>query len=231
MIAEGCAAGPRIRCPTATNSLDARAGRRYRRRMSHRAPGDRMTYAEYLAREATSDIKHEYIRGEVFVLDDASAMAGGTRRHAALTIAVLAEIRTALRGKRCEVYSSDLRVRVLATDLSTDMATYPDGSVVCGRAEMHPEDPNAITNPTVLVEVLSESTEAYDRGAKAAHYRRIPSLREYLLVSQEEPLIELFRRTDAGAWELLEVRAGMLLELRALGITLEVDAIYASPLA
>ena len=198
--------------------------------MSHRAPGERMSYAEYVARELTSDVKHEYLRGEVFVLGDVSAMAGGTRRHAALTVAVLSELRTALRGKRCEVYSSDLRVRVLATDLSTDLSTYPDGSVVCGQAEGR-DDQNSITNPTVIVEVLSESTEAYDRGAKAAHYRRIPSLREYVLVNQNERRIEVFHRNERGLWELSEAGPGERIALPSLDVSLEVDAVYADPLS
>lgn len=198
--------------------------------MSHRAPGERMSYAEYVAREATSDVKHEFIRGEVFVMGEPSAMAGGTREHAALTIAILAEIRTALRGRPCRVYSSDLRVRVLATELSTEISTYPDGSVVCGEPESHPDDPHSITNPTVLVEVLSDSTEAYDRGAKAAHYRRIPSLREYVLVNQHEPLIEVFHRNERGHWELSDARSGERVELASLDIALDVDAIYADPL-
>ena len=198
--------------------------------MSHRAPGERLSYAEYVAREATSDVKHEYLRGEVFVLGEVSAMAGGTRKHAALTIAVLAEIRAALRRQRCEVYSSDLRVRVFATDLSTDLSTYPDGSVVCGQVQSHPDDPNSITNPTVIVEVLSDSTEAYDRGAKAAHYRRIPSLWEYVLVNQHEPLIEVYHRNERGHWELSEARSGARVALASLDVTLDVGAIYADPL-
>ena len=125
------------------------------------------------------------------------------------------------------MYTSDLRVRVLATGLST----YPDVSVVCGSAETALEDPDAITNPVVVVEVLSDTTEVYDRGAKAAHYRRLPSLQEYVLVSQAEPLVEVYRRTEAGRWELFEGRPGDLVELRSLAINLDVAAVYANPLA
>ncbi|MCC6763413.1 MAG: Uma2 family endonuclease [Deltaproteobacteria bacterium] len=192
--------------------------------MSHRAPGERMSYAEYVAREAVADVKHEFIRGEVF------AMSGGTIEHAGLAAAITAELTLQLRGKRCRVFSSDLRVRIQATDLTTELATYPDVTVVCDRPDTLPDDPHAVVNPTVIVEVLSDSTEAYDRGAKAATYRCIPSLREYVLVSQRAPLIEVFRRTDAGAWELVEARRGMRLELRALGVTLDVDALYRDPL-
>jgi Uma2 family endonuclease len=105
---------------------------------------------------------------------------------------------------------------------------------VCGQLEVDADDPDGVLNPTILVEVLSDSTEAYDRGAKAAHYRRIPSLREYVLVSQHEPLIEVYRRNERGNWELVaEARATERAELTSCGapIALDVDAIYRDPLA
>jgi Uma2 family endonuclease len=188
--------------------------------MARPAPTARMTYAEYLAAEAASDVRHEYLNGEVW------AMAGGTPEHAALALAVGSELRQALRGKPCRAYSADLRIRIVDTGLST----YPDVSVVCGQLETAPDDKDAVTNPIVLVEVLSESTEGYDRGAKAAHYRRIPSLREYVLVSQAEPRIEVHRRAESGRWELLEARPGETIELVSLGARLDVAAIYANPL-
>jgi Uma2 family endonuclease len=179
-----------------------------------------MTYAEYLAAEALSDVRHEFLDGEVW------AMAGGTPEHAALALAMGSELREALHGKPCRAFSADLRVRVIDTGLST----YPDVSVVYGQLETAPDDPDAVTNPIVLVKVLSESTEGYDRGAKAAHYRRIPSLREYVLVSQAEPRIEVHRRADSGRWELLEARPGEAIELASLGARIDVAAIYANPL-
>jgi Uma2 family endonuclease len=131
-----------------------------------------------------------------------------------------------LQGKACSVYTSDLKVRVLATGL----ATYPDVSVVCGGLETDPEDENAATNPKVLVEVPSDSTEAYDRGEKFAHYRRIPSLREYVLISQHEPHIEVFRKNAAGKWELSEEgHAGDSVPLTSIECDLVVDQIYAGP--
>ncbi len=180
-----------------------------------------MSYAEYVAAQATSDVRHEFLDGEVW------AMAGGTPEHAALAAVVIGELRTALRGKPCRVYSADLRIRVLKTGLST----YADATVVCGQLETAPDDEQAAVNPVVLVEVLSETTEGYDRGAKAAHYRRVTSLREYVLVSQAEPRIEVQRRTEAGHWELLEARPGESIELASLGIHLDVAAVYANPLA
>lgn len=179
-----------------------------------------MTYAEYLAAEAVSEVRHEYLNGEVW------AMAGGTPEHAALAAAMIRELGASLRGKPCRPFSSDLRVHIPDTGLST----YPDVSVVCGQLETAPDDRDAVTNPVVLVEVLSESTEGYDRGAKAAHYRRIPSLREYVLVSQAEPRIEVHRRAESGRWEILEARPGETIELVSLGARLDVAAIYANPL-
>jgi Uma2 family endonuclease len=169
-----------------------------------------MTYAEYLVAEAASDVRHEYLNGEVW------AMAGGTPEHSALAAAMIAQLSASLRGKPCRTFSSDLRIRIVDTGLST----YPDVSVVCGQLETAPDDK----------EVLSESTEGYDRGAKAAHYRRIPSLREYVLVSQAEPRIEVFRRATSGRWELLEARPGETIELASLGCRLDVAALYANPL-
>lgn len=177
-----------------------------------------MTHAEYLAAEAVSETRHEFLNGDVW------AMAGGSPEHGALAAAVIGELLMALRGKPCRVYTSDVRVRVTATGLST----YPDVTVVCGLVDTAPEDPEALINPVLLVEVLSDGTEAYDRGAKAAHYRRIPSLQAYLLVSQSDPLIELYRRTH-DRWELIEARPGQSLDVDGLDIRLDVRAIYANP--
>lgn len=180
----------------------------------------RMTYADYLAAEELSTEKHEYLAGEVW------AMAGGTPEHAALAARLIAELDSALRDRPCRVFTSDARVRVTATDLTT----YPDVTVVCEKLESDPIDPNAITNPVLLVEVLSDSTEAYDRGEKASHYRHIPSLREYVLVSQRSPRIEVYRRNDAGRWELFEFESGGMAELASVGCALRVDDVYRDPL-
>ena len=189
--------------------------------MSHPAKVARMTYPEYLAAEAASASRHEFLDGAVW------AMAGGTPEHGALAAAIIGQLQNALVGKPCRVYTSDVRVRVHATGLGT----YPDVSVVCGALETAPDDPEAITNPVVLVEVLSDSTEAYDRGAKAARYRRVPSLREYVLVSQTEALVEVQRKTASGSWEILEARPGQTLDLVSIGAGLDVAAIYSNPLS
>jgi Uma2 family endonuclease len=179
------------------------------------------TFAEYLAQERTSETKHELINGEIF------AMAGGTPEHARLAMRVGAELLARLRGRPCEAFSSDLRIRVPATGL----ATYPDVSVVCGRLELDPEDANTAVNPIVLVEVLSDSTEAYDRGEKFAHYRHLRSLKEYVLVSQREPRIEVFRRNkDGKSWTLHIADAGESAELTSIECELPVDDVYANGL-
>jgi len=183
-----------------------------------------MSYAAYVAAEASSPVRHEYLRGEVY------AMAGGTPEHAALIAAMTTELSMALRGRPCRVYSADLRVRVTSTDLST----YPDVTVVCGVLETAADDAVAVTNPLVIVEVLSDSTEAYDRGEKFAHYRRLPSLRAYVLVSQHEARLEAYIRNDDGAWVLSEAAVGQQLVLDAVfasPVALAVDAIYSDPLA
>ena len=179
-----------------------------------------MTYAEYLELERSSDIKHEYLRGEVI------ALAGGTPEHSRLAANVIGELRTALSGRPCVVFTSDARVRIEATD----RATYPDVTVVCERLEHAADDRDAITNPVVIVEVLSDQTEADDRGEKFAHYRRLASLREYVLVSQRTPRIEVYRRQGL-AWVFSEAAAGQALALESLGVTLSVDEIYRDPLA
>ncbi|MCA9707416.1 MAG: Uma2 family endonuclease [Myxococcales bacterium] len=181
----------------------------------------RMSYAEYLEYERQATLKHEYLRGEVF------AMTGGTPQHSALAARMTAVLTRELGGRPCRVFNADLRVRIEATDL----AAYPDVSVVCDRLETAADDELAVINPVLLVEVLSDSTEAYDRGQKAAHYRRIPSLRAYLLVSQHEPRLELLVRKDDGTWTLLEATVGERLPVEPLAVELSVDEIYEDPLA
>jgi len=180
-----------------------------------------MTLVAYVAAEATADTRHEYLRGAIY------AMAGGTLEHAALASALARDVGTALEGKACRVFSADARVRIQVTD----MTTYPDLSVVCGELQCAAEDERAMLNPVVLFEVLSDSTEAYDRGAKASHYRLIPSLKEYVLVSQGEQRVEVQRRNPSGHWEIHEFGPGEQATLESLGISLSLDALYRNPLA
>jgi Uma2 family endonuclease len=183
--------------------------------MSAPAPRRHFTFRDYLALEEASNVKHEYFAGEIY------AMAGGTPEHAALAVAVSAALFDQLAGSDCRVFSSDLRVRVLATGL----ATYPDVTVVCGDLEHDPENPATITNPTLVVEVLSPSTESYDRGEKLEHYRQIPSLRECVLVAHDRWRIEAWRRDAGGSWSQSIAEAGAL-DLTSVGCRLEVEALY-----
>lgn len=145
-----------------------------------------LTAEQYLAQERAATEKHEFLGGQVF------AMAGASLRHNRLAANLIAALGLQLRGTPCGTYTSDTRVKVPATSLYT----YPDVVVVCGQPEVEDAHQDTLLNPTLLIEVLSESTAAYDRGAKFEHYRQIPSLREYLLVSQDAARIE--RRVREG---------------------------------
>lgn len=185
-------------------------------------PARKLTLREYAALEDAADRKHEFHAGTVV------AMAGGTLEHARLQAAVARELGLALAraGRPCNVFGPDARVYVE----DDARVFYPDASVVCGKRQVAFDDPHAMTNPTVLVEVLSDATEKDDRGAKFAHYRRLASLEEYVLVSQAERRIEVFRRGPEG-WVLSEAGPGAHLELRSLGVSVAVDALYFDPTA
>jgi Uma2 family endonuclease len=173
------------------------------------------TFANYLVLERESEVRHEFDAGDIL------AMPGGTARHSALAARVIAALgNTCAPG--CTVLTSDMRVRVV----DTGRATYPDVSMVCGPIEYDPEDAarTTMTNPVLLVEVLSVTTEKGDRGNKWMHYQRISSLQEYVLVSQEAR-VEIFRRTSSGTWEYFEVREGNV--RLASGPTLDLAVLYA----
>lgn len=187
--------------------------------MAQPIPHTQFSYAEYLERERETGLKHEWLDGQIF------AMAGGTPEHARLLFETGHLLRLAVVPGRCRVFTSDLKIRVQATGL----ATYPDVVVVCGATELDGVDPNAVVNPSVLVEVLSRTTEAYDRGEKWAHYRTIPSLQAYLLVDQLRPRVEMFERTAGGFLHRM-AEAGQRLTIPGLGAELDVDALYAAQL-
>ncbi len=170
---------------------------------------------DYLGLEEYANVKHEYLDGVIH------AMAGGSPEHGAIAVRIGAALVPQLRGRGCTVYSSDVRVRVAATGLST----YPDLSVACGERRVDPLDPQALVDPVVLVEVLSPSTEAYDRGEKLRHYQRIPSLHEVLLVAHDRREVEVWRRSERG-WARETVGAGGVVDLRSTGCRLEVEALY-----
>lgn len=173
------------------------------------------TYAEYLGLEDESSVRHEYLDGEIY------AMAGGTPDRAALAAAAISLLRSAL-PPGCRVFTSDLRVRVSATGLST----YPDAAVICGRTTRAPDDPLAVVNPVLLVEVTSRSTEEYDRGDKLRHYQQLPSLREVLIVSHREPWVTLVQRGERDVWTTAHARAGQSIDLASVSGRLAVDDLY-----
>ena len=180
------------------------------------------SFEEYLALEEIAAVKHEFLGGHVW------AMAGGTPAHAAIAANVIALLSTQLRDRPCRVFTSDLRIRVQATGLGT----YPDVTVVCGHLETDAADPrgNTVTNPLVLVEVLSPSTEEYDRGEKLAHYQRISSLAAVVLIAHDERRLEVWHR-EGDHWTLDVFRTGDRARLASLGCDLDVAEVYRDPFA
>lgn len=175
----------------------------------------RNSYAEYLELDETSNVKLEFFDGEIF------AMAGGTPDHAELAMNVGIAL-APVRDHGCHVHSSDLRIRVLATGL----AAYPDVTVVSGPKQFDPESRTTVINPISIVEVLSDSTQQYDRGEKIEHYRQIPSLQLCLLVSHRQRQIEVWRRDADGSWSSAEYHTGAVIELDAIGVRFAVDEVY-----
>lgn len=152
------------------------------------------TAAEYLRIERAATYRSEFYRGEMF------AMADGSPKHSLIKMNLSGALWSRLRGHRCTAYDSDLRIRC-----PTGLYTYPDASVICGELEFDDEHKDTVLNPTLIVEVLSKTTEAYDRGKKFDHYRTIPALREYVLVAQDEPMMQRFLRNEDGTWTLTAV--------------------------
>lgn len=177
----------------------------------------RFTIAEYLALEADSLEKHEYYQGEIF------AMAGATIPHNEISGNIYHALRNALRGKDCRPYGSDLRIRVKKPNLYT----YADTLVICGKIERDVDDKNSVTNPRVIFEVLSKSTENYDRGQKWEFYQQLESLREYVLVSQSEAKVTRYYREEGGAWQYLLITGlDHVLALESVGCELPLGEIY-----
>jgi Uma2 family endonuclease len=176
----------------------------------------RLTPEEYLALERSSEIKHEYADGEIF------AMSGGTRAHSLVAGNVLGEIRAALGERDCEVHGSDMRIKIPATG----RYVYPDASVVCGDALFEDEEEDTLLNPKVIVEVLSKSTEPYDRGDKFENYQSLASLREYVLLSQKKVRVEHYSLQADSTWVLRVLGAGESLALPSIGCEIAADRIY-----
>lgn len=184
------------------------------------APRPSVSIERYLAMEAAATGKHILWDGEVFPVE---AMANGTPEHNTLCANVIVALGTALRGTRCRVMTSDQKVWVP----HRKGFVYPDATFACGRLELHPSAPDAVTNPSLIVEVLSDGTEKFDRGEKFEGYRSIPSLRHYLMVSSQRVLVEHYTRADDDAWLLRGYGAGDTVHVQRPDLALAVDDLYA----
>jgi Uma2 family endonuclease len=172
---------------------------------------------EYLRLERQAEYKSEYLNGEIF------AMSGASRKHNLITVNIASSLNQQLRGKSCEVYTSDMRVKVTATGLYT----YPDVIVVCGEPKFEDEFVDTLLNPTLLVEVLSPSTERYDRIAKSSYYRTLDSLAEHLLLAQDEVRLEQYVKQANGQWLLSEYTSlDGSIELQSINCSLTLADVY-----
>jgi Uma2 family endonuclease len=176
-----------------------------------------ITPAEYLAREREADSRSEYLNGHIY------AMSGASLRHNRIVASLAVALGVQLRGRPCEPFFGDMRVKVNPTGLYT----YPDVVVVCGEPQLEDHHFDTLLNPAVIIEVLSASTEAYDRGDKFAHYRALGSLTDYLLVAQDQPRIEHYCRQANGQW-LYSAREGLeaQIEIDTIGCALPLAEIY-----
>ena len=180
-------------------------------------PNRRVSIEDYLAAERRAEIKSEYLDGEVF------AMSGASRPHNLVVWNLAGLLHGQLKARGCEAYIGDMRVHIP----SAGLYTYPDITVVCGEPRFEDGEMDTLLNPTLLIEVLSPSTEGYDRGKKFAHYRTLESLREYVLVAQEEARVELFTRQEDGHWLLSEAsRLEETLLLASIGCGLRLADVY-----
>ena len=177
------------------------------------------TSDQYLALERAADYKSELVNGQIY------AMSGASREHILIATNLIREISTQLKGKPCETYGSDMRVMVSPTGTYT----YPDITVACGDPSFEDGHVDTLLNPTVIIEVLSPSTEAYDRGEKFAHYRELASLSDYVLVSQDKALVEHFVRhpDDPDLWAFTAISGlDAVLQLPSIGCHVALSDIY-----
>jgi Uma2 family endonuclease len=183
----------------------------------HPEATSRCTPEEYLTLERASAERHEYFAGEIF------AMGGASEPHNLIVTNLVRELSLQLKGRPCRTYANDMRVKVSPTGL----CTYPDVVVVCGEARFEDVQRDTLLNPTVIIEVLSKSTEAYDRGEKFEHYRKLASLAEYLLISQDKMHVDHYVRQPDHQWLLSESSAAdQRVGLPAIGCELPVAEIY-----
>lgn len=177
---------------------------------------DRVTYDEYKSFEDNTDARHIFWGGRLH------AVPADGDVHNIIEANVVATLHVALRGRPCRASTGNRRLRALGSD----DAVYADATVICGGTVTHPEDRNAATNPVVVVEVLSDSTEKFDRGDKFAYYRSLPSIREVVLISQKQVRVERFTRTASGSWLLTELREGAALALESVDVSIPVADLY-----
>ena len=174
------------------------------------------TVEEYLDIERNSEIKHEFHDGELF------AMAGGTFAHNRLSANTSGALWNVLKGKKCRPSSSDQQIAV-----SRYKYVYPDLSVICGEFEWYEEHPHAAKNPVLIVEVLSNETESYDRGGKFMWYRQLPTFKEYILISQKEVLVEVFCRKQNDLWAISTYEnLSDTIHLQSIDVTISLEDIY-----
>lgn len=179
-------------------------------------PRPKLTEEEYLKIERAADFKSEFLDGVMY------AMSGGSMHHSGLARNILATLHPNLRGSGCQAFGSDLRVRI-----SSSKYTYPDVSVVCGKPLLSDGEQDSLLNPVAIFEVLSPSTEGYDRGMKFQFYRTIASLREYISVDQDQIRIEQYVRQDDETWTLHDHKSlDAELKLDSIGATLPLRLIY-----
>ncbi|MED5370006.1 MAG: Uma2 family endonuclease [Myxococcota bacterium] len=177
----------------------------------------RLSYAEYLALEAETGVRHEFCSGEVF------AMAGGSADHALLAANLIRHFGNAAEGTPCRPFTADLKVWLA----HADRAVYPDVTLVCGQVEHPVHDGNACTNPKLIVEVLSPSTEDHDRGRKARDYRGVAGMDTLVFVDSERVMVEVHSRNPDESWTLRTFGPGETLRLPTPDLQLSVDRIYA----
>ena len=180
-------------------------------------PRKYLTPEEYLAIEREAEWKSEYYQGEMF------ALAGTSRNHARISFNFSGQLYIQLKGTECSGFASDMRVLVQESGLYT----YPDLAIVCGKPEFVDTQLDTLLNPVVIIEILSASTEAYDRGEKFLLYRQLPSLREYVLVSQQKPFVDQYIRDDDGRWFVLMTQGlESVVTLQSCGVSIPMSALY-----
>lgn len=177
----------------------------------------KLTEKEYLQIERKAEFKSEYYNGEVF------ALAGASLEHNRISKNITKSLSNQLNNKPCESFQSDLKVK----EQTSGLFTYPDIVVICGEPVFYDQEKDTVTNPTVLMEVLSPSTEGYDRGFKFELYRKIKSLKDYLLISQEKTSIEYYTRLSDGSWNLKEYTdKSQSIDIKSIECSLDLNEVY-----